>query len=624
MSAQQAFLKHQSHEIITRAANAKTRRKEVFIPGDLVYFKRIKPPSQPQAQVRLPHRLWRWYGPARVLASETRNDGHGMERQPSHIIWLVSHGRLKRCSPDQLRHASERERIIAEGMDAPVTSWTFHSLIQTLYKGEYEILDQNVFPEDVVAQGAPRTPRRSQSVGRAARDVSPARSRSVPPSRGQRPEKALPVASPKEDGDKTPQKKGNEELGGEGAHREAKIPKTQKEKSKEQKGNEPRQPRREMARSSSEVIDFERFRRDPTYQPLPVAIHGSRNMGELFEQPVFKKQRKELGVEDDDEVFLTTFYDGNENLRCEHFAVEIDLATPEKSSEWRQLRRSPESYYTKKIKGAEVKWHLLNPEEKEKFKKAKDAEVAQWLAASAVRRALGPVPTNRLVQMRWVLTWKSDGQAKGRIVLIGYQDPDLDSIQSTAPTMARRTRGLALQYSSCRSWRSLKADVKAAFLQGDASEESRQLFAQPLPELASALGCREGEAVQVLKSCYGLVSAPASWFQCVRRRLAELNFTQSKTDPCLWLLHQGEGDSRETLGYICSHVDDFLIAGNEQSEKWASTLQDFYSRFRWSPWEFQSFSHCGIKIREEADYSYTLEPFEFLRELGADCLQGQT
>ena len=61
--AQQSFLQQQSRELISRASNAKTRRKTTFLPGDLVYFKRIKPPAQPQTHLRLAHKLWRWYGP---------------------------------------------------------------------------------------------------------------------------------------------------------------------------------------------------------------------------------------------------------------------------------------------------------------------------------------------------------------------------------------------------------------------------------------------------------------------------------------------------------------------------------------------------------------------------------
>ena len=85
------------------------------------------------------------------------------------------------------------------------------------------------------------------------------------------------------------------------------------------------------------------------------------------------------------------------------------------------------------------------------------------------------------------------------MVLIGYQPLDLQ---------------VCLQQSSVRHWRTLKADVKAAFLQGDASEEARQLFARPVPELARAMNLKENEMVQVLQSCYGLVTAPAQWYKC--------------------------------------------------------------------------------------------------------------
>jgi len=59
----------------------------------------------------------------------------------------------------------------------------------------------------------------------------------------------------------------------------------------------------------------------------------------------------------------------------------------------------------------------------------------------------------------------------------------------------------------------------------------------------------------------------------------QIGFHQCKTDPCLWVLHeryqgddlhdcQAEGN-RRTVGYICAHVDDFLISGDETSEQWA-------------------------------------------------------
>ena len=300
-------------------------------------------------------------------------------------------------------------------------------------------------------------------------------------------------------------------------------------------------------------------------------------MSELFEQPIFKKARRDLAAARDDEAMATSSFAGDLSLQAHDLVCEMDVPMPVTSAEWRRLKCSPESYFVKKVKGAEVKWHELDAEGKQKFQAANEAEVSQWIAQSAVKRAIGPVPQGRMVQMRWVLTYKESGAAKGRIVLIGYQDPDLATMQSAAPTMSKRTRQLSLQYSSVRGWRTLKADVKSAFLQGDRAEEDRNLFAIPVPELARAFGVEDGEAVQVVKACYGVVPAPANWFQCVRKTLADLQFVQSVTDPCLWFRYEltADGD-RETVGYICFYVDDFIISGDEQSETWVSAVTAFH------------------------------------------------
>ena len=149
--AEVVYKKAQADRRVTLAMNSKTRAHEVFIPGDLVYYKRVKPPADhPASEGFVPkHRQARWYGPARVLASETRSEADGQERRPSGVVWIVSHGRLKRCSPWQLRHASVTEAIVAEGARAPTPTWTFHDLIQHLHKGQYETFDDITLPGDV-------------------------------------------------------------------------------------------------------------------------------------------------------------------------------------------------------------------------------------------------------------------------------------------------------------------------------------------------------------------------------------------------------------------------------------------------------------------------------------------
>ncbi|CAK9061025.1 Retrovirus-related Pol polyprotein from transposon RE1 (Retro element 1) (AtRE1) [Includes: Protease RE1 [Durusdinium trenchii] len=353
-------------------------------------------------------------------------------------------------------------------------------------------------------------------------------------------------------------------------------------------------------------VSLSRLARDPRYTPEPVP--KPRTVPELFEQPIFKKQRRLHQSEDEAMMVSDTMTTPMEDLA--DYACVLYLDLPSKANEWRKMRRTPINYFVKKVRGAKIQWHKLDPTEKKKFMEAKHLEVQQWLTASAVKRITGDYPKDRLVRMRWVLTYKENGAAKGRIVLIGFEDPDLGSIQSSAPTMSKRTRQLALQYSSIMRWRLLKGDVKSAFLQGDPDEADRALYARPVPELAEALHMKENEVVQVLKSCYGLVNAPANWYLCIRRTLAELNFTQSRSDPCLWFYYMETGDPerpKELAGYICSHVDDFIISGNEECEQWVEALQAFHGRFRWSPWEHQNFLHCGIRIREEPDSSFTLD-----------------
>lgn len=63
--AQQAFLRSQAQDQVPRALNLKTR---LFVPRDLVFFKRIRPPAQPLASTRMSHKLWRWYGPGLMLS----------------------------------------------------------------------------------------------------------------------------------------------------------------------------------------------------------------------------------------------------------------------------------------------------------------------------------------------------------------------------------------------------------------------------------------------------------------------------------------------------------------------------------------------------------------------------
>ena len=75
-------------------------------------------------------------GPVRVLATEHRHSSDGSSKASS-SVWCVRGRRLWKCSMEQLRHASEREKLLHE-LHGPVeSSWDFHRVAAELGGNEY-------------------------------------------------------------------------------------------------------------------------------------------------------------------------------------------------------------------------------------------------------------------------------------------------------------------------------------------------------------------------------------------------------------------------------------------------------------------------------------------------------
>lgn len=102
VKAEEQYRRTQAVSQIGRAMNSQPRRFEVFIPGDLVYYRRYQVPhAQKPSHAGLDKAkagVERWYGPARVLATETATELDPPTRKPGGIVWVIAAGRLKRCS----------------------------------------------------------------------------------------------------------------------------------------------------------------------------------------------------------------------------------------------------------------------------------------------------------------------------------------------------------------------------------------------------------------------------------------------------------------------------------------------------------------------------------------------
>ena len=138
LDAEHLHAKLSAEARISRAMNSRSKPVKQFLPGDLVYYQRHKVPRRAPANldVDAPRmRIARWYGPARVLACETRVDDQGTSRTASSVVWLVNAGRLLKAHGDQLRHCSEREFLIANATNVMAMPWTFSMLSSSLDQG---------------------------------------------------------------------------------------------------------------------------------------------------------------------------------------------------------------------------------------------------------------------------------------------------------------------------------------------------------------------------------------------------------------------------------------------------------------------------------------------------------
>ena len=116
---------------------------------------------------------------------------------------------------------------------------------------------------------------------------------------------------------------------------------------------------------------------------------------------------------------------------------------------------------------------------------------------------------------------------------------------------------------------------------------------------------------KVKKACYGLVDAPLEWYRSISNFLSGLGLTKCWSDPCCWFLKRGE----QLHGVITAHVDDFLFSGRKDDPIWQKVEQATQKEFKWSDWEEDSFTQCGVDIECQPDGSYYLSQKKYVEEL---------
>ena len=275
------------------------------------------------------------------------------------------------------------------------------------------------------------------------------------------------------------------------------------------------------------------------------------------------------------------------------FAYEIDVTMED--FVWlaeHSSRKKANIWLSRKLeeKGKEIRWEALPIARKMDYDLAQAKELAQVAQSQALRNLtkaeLKEFDPDKCMNMRWVLTQKGDGSAKARLV--------------ASPTLSKLGRNMVLTVAAALGMKLKAGDVTSAFLQAKQSLEEEGLTVWAPPELAVMFGANPGDprALRVLRAFYGLVHAPRAWFNSVTATLIQSGWRPLLGDRCIFILEETIGDKKNLVGICGIHVDDFLLAGKENSETFVKAEAELKEAFRFGKWSLGSdgFEFAGCQL----------------------------
>jgi hypothetical protein len=218
---------------------------------------------------------------------------------------------------------------------------------------------------------------------------------------------------------------------------------------------------------------------------------------------------------------------------------------------------------------------ILNmaPHHRDLWLKAMSEEMHNLTASCSLAEISSSEVQGRALDVLFVFVCKKPDEfgrsrLKCRMVIRGDQQPKNMSAKWDAPTVKYTVLKMAAVTGVSAGLQLAKVDFPAAFLHpdlsGDAHHDEEVIFIRVRNTNGS------WTYYKVLKSVYGLRSAPGRWYNTLRLWMEELGLTASDHDPCCF--------SNGLKGYanitICVYVDDCLFIANKDNQR---MLRSFFT-----------------------------------------------
>ena len=167
---------------------------------------------------------------------------------------------------------------------------------------------------------------------------------------------------------------------------------------------------------------------------------------------------------------------------------------------------------------------------------------------------------------RWVMTIKRDKdgsfqKCKARWVLRGFQDTQHWNLQTDSPTATRPGFRLQCQAAANNNWDIVHIDLKTAFLQGEAYDETRNVICQIPPEA----GYPPYMGARLKKPAYGLKDAPRKWWNRLDAALRSYGLVPTRADRCCYILYTPKATKK-------AHFVDHSDLRRPDPELWEANL----------------------------------------------------
>ena len=626
--AARAFHEAHAKDVWRRAIAARNRPlRGPYQSGQLVYIFRRKGKGQ------LTTRNGYWCGPGRVIGTES-STGHFVPR----VIWVAWNGYLYKCSPEGLRPVPEDEaefrklaRQLAEGRLHPDVEATEQTLADR--SGQfYDLTEERPRDDDYeLKDDVDDEPMSDDDLGDDDDDDRPPKPKSrkrptlddpegLPAPRAVRmrfyrsPEywgkraRGAPPLGPIQEGVKPDIIKELPTSSIEPPSHRRRVENAEVPTIPEEEAYEPTTPANSPRQEDIEIPDVDDVSMNvgpPTElsQEVPPPVSDAAETPNAAEGAA-PAVPHEVPVPDDDTGLLVD--SSQSEVRNEHvLEISLDvLATDVVDNPlflWGILDEclvaAPSQAKQRRV---EVNFKKLNPQDKKLFEGAMHKEWNSWVEnkVTSICSSRG-IPPERIIKARWVLVWKKSSDPddrsrtpKARLVLVGWQDPELGKIATDSPTLRKESKGLVLSICASKHWKLWGADIKTAFLSGDPT--SRDIYFKPPADIRQWMQLDDSSLMKLEKAAYGLAEAPRAWFLRLTREMKAAGLSQSSLDPCLFCLRcQKTG---ELLGVCGIHVDDLLGGGSPAMDK---VLEKLKAKLPFGDYRTYTIRYTGVEIRQD-------------------------